>query len=128
MKIYRSITLVVALASPLIAFSFSDLSAVAEPSYQSASDNSRQNQQQQTTADNQSNSNSDRHTTAQIRRAIIGDKGLSTYAHKVKIVTANGQVTLKGPVSSEEEKQKVASDAASVVSADKVTNELTVKH
>ena len=39
----------------------------------------------------------------------------------------NGAVTLKGPVKSDEEKQKIASDAASVVSADKITNKLTVK-
>jgi hyperosmotically inducible protein len=52
---------------------------------------------------------------------------LSTYAHNVKVITLKGTVTLKGPVKSEEEKQKVASMAANVVSADKVTDELTVK-
>ena len=57
----------------------------------------------------------------------MADKGLSTYAHNVKIITVNGTVTLKGPVKSEEEKEKVASDAASIVSADRITNNLTVK-
>jgi osmotically-inducible protein OsmY len=66
-------------------------------------------------------------TTANIRKAIIADKDLSTYAHNVKIITVNGVVTLKGPVTSDGEKEKVASDAASVVSADKITNHLTVK-
>ena len=66
-------------------------------------------------------------TTASVRKAIMADKSLSTYAHNVKIITMNGAVTLKGPVKSEEEKQKVAADAASAVSPDKVTNELTVK-
>lgn len=66
-------------------------------------------------------------TTANIRKAIVADKDLSTYAHNVKIITMNGEVTLKGPVKSEEEKQKVASYATGIVSADKVTNALTVK-
>ncbi len=94
---------------------------------QTAPDNSKQNVNHSDTADNQSNAKSDRHITAKVRKAIIADKNLSTYAHNVKIITSNGAVTLKGPVKSDDEKQQVASDAASVVSADKVTNELTVK-
>ena len=96
-------------------------------STQSQRNNPDQNKNQQNTADNQSNDNSDRHTTAQIRKAIVADKSLSTYAHNVKVITLNGAVTLKGPVSSDDEKQKVASDASSVVSANKITNQLTVK-
>jgi osmotically-inducible protein OsmY len=94
---------------------------------QTAPDNSAQNKDHGITADNQANAKADRLTTANIRKAIIADKGLSTYAHNVKIITVNGAVTLKGPVTSDEEKEKVASDAASIVSADKITNHLTVK-
>jgi hyperosmotically inducible periplasmic protein len=94
---------------------------------QTAPDNSKQNKNQTQTADDQTNAKSDRLTTQKIRKAIMADKTLSTYAHNVKIVTVNGAVTLKGPVQSEEEKQKVASEAANAVSADKITNELTVK-
>jgi osmotically-inducible protein OsmY len=94
---------------------------------QTAPDNSKQNQNQNPTADNQSNATTDRQTTANIRKAIIADKNLSTYAHNIKIITSNGAVTLKGPVKSEDEKQQIATDAASVVSADKITNNLTVK-
>jgi hyperosmotically inducible periplasmic protein len=90
-------------------------------------DNSAQNKNQATTADNQTNAQDDRMTTAKVRKAIIADKDLSTYAHNVKIVTVNGTVTLKGPVKSDEEKQKVNSDAASVVSQDKIVDHLTVK-
>ena len=100
---------------------------VPTPSAQTAPDNSAQNKDQGLTADNQANAKMDRTTTANIRKAIIADKDLSTYAHNVKIVTVNGAVTLKGPVTSDGEKEKVASDAASVVSADKITNHLTVK-
>ena len=92
-------------------------------------DNSAQNkhQNQCKTADNQPNGKSDLQTTAQVRKAIIADKDLSMYAHNVKIITKGGTVTLKGPVKSDEEKQKVVSDATSVVSADKVVDQLTVK-
>jgi len=94
---------------------------------QTAPDNSNQNKNHAETADNQTNAKSDRATTQKIRKAIMADKSLSTYAHNVKIITTDGAVTLKGPVQSEDEKQKVATEAASVVSPDKVTNELTVK-
>jgi hyperosmotically inducible protein len=94
---------------------------------QTAPDNSKQNKNQTQTADNQTNAKSDRLTTQKIRKAIMADKTLSTYAHNVKVITTDGAVTLKGPVQSEDEKQKVASEAAGVVTADKITNELTVK-
>jgi hyperosmotically inducible periplasmic protein len=57
----------------------------------------------------------------------MADKSLSTYAHNVKIITQNGSVTLKGPVHSDDEKEKIASAAASVVGSEKVTNQITVK-
>ncbi len=99
----------------------------AQSNSQSQPDNSARNVNHSTTADNQDNAKSDRITTANVRKAIIADKGLSMYAHNVKIITLNGAVTLKGPVKSEDEKQKVMSDAASVVSQDKITDQLTVK-
>src|SRR6202789_3469955 len=92
---------------------------------QTAPDNCNQNKNQNPTADNQSNAQPDRMTTAKIRKAITADKTLSTYAHNVKIITLNGAVTLKGPVTSDEEKQKIAAMAANIVSASKVTDELT---
>jgi hyperosmotically inducible protein len=90
-------------------------------------DNTAQNKGDTQTADKQSNAKADRDITAKVRKEIVGDKDLSTYAHNVKVITVNGAVTLKGPVKSEDEKAKVAELASNVVSADKVTNELTVK-
>jgi hyperosmotically inducible periplasmic protein len=92
-----------------------------------APDNSNQNKGQTQTADNQSNAKADRDITAKVRKEIMADKDLSTYAHNVKVITTNGAVTLKGPVKTEDEKAKVAELAANVVPAEKVTNELTVK-
>jgi hyperosmotically inducible periplasmic protein len=45
----------------------------------------------------------------------------------VKVITQNGQVTLKGPVRSGEEKRAVEAKAAEVAGEGKVTSELTVK-
>ena len=99
----------------------------ASPSASSAPDNTARNKGQTTTADQQKEGTSDREITKKIRQAVIADKSLSTYAHNVKIIAQNGSVTLKGPVHSDDEKEKIASLAASVVGADKVTNQITVK-
>lgn len=97
------------------------------PQTTTAPDNSGQNKAPGSTADQQSNHKSDVAITRKIRKSIIADKSLSTYAHNVKIITRHGMVTLKGPVTSEDEKQAVASKAEAVAgSADMVKNELTV--
>jgi len=96
-----------------------------------ASDNTKMNQRDRNpnepTADQQQNNLSDRDLTQQIRKAIEADKDLSTYAHNVKVIAQNGQVTLKGPVRSEEEKRAVEAKAREVAGKGKVTSELTVK-
>src|SRR3569623_3756116 len=92
-----------------------------------APDNSARNKAHANTADNQKESASDREITRKIRRSITSEKSLSTYAHNVKIITQDGQVTLKGPVRDDNEKQMIASKAAEVVGAEKVNDQLTVK-
>lgn len=92
-----------------------------------APDNTANNKQHDVTADQQSNTQADLAITQKIRKALIADKSLSTYAHNVKIITVNGVVTLKGPVKTEDEKQKVGSKAGEVVDLSKIDNQLTVK-
>lgn len=93
-----------------------------------AADNTKMNQHDRMpNADQQPNERSDRDLTQQVRKAIVGDKSLSSYAHNVKVIAQNGQVTLKGPVRSEEEKRAIESKAAEVAGEGKVTSELTVK-
>jgi osmotically-inducible protein OsmY len=99
----------------------------ASPPSSTAPDNSSQNKKNDKTADNQKENGSDRETTQKIRQSIVADKSLSTYAHNVKIITQGGQVTLKGPVRNESEKDTIASKAADVAGTDKVNNQLTVK-
>jgi hyperosmotically inducible protein len=75
----------------------------------------------------QPTSSADRDTAKKIRKAIVDDKSLSTYAHNVKILARDGQVTLRGPVRSEAEKQAIADKATEVAGAGNVTNELSVE-
>lgn len=116
--------------TPLIAQQPADQSASA-PADNTPADNTKVNQRDQnaneSTADQQKNNRSDRDLTQQIRKAIMSDKSLSTYAHNVKIITQNGMVTLKGPVRSEEEKKAIEAKAAEVAGPDKVTDQLDVK-
>ncbi len=58
--------------------------------------NTRDREKTAPTADQQKENRSDREVTREIRRSLIKDKALSTYAHNVKIITRNGQVHLKG--------------------------------
>ena len=89
--------------------------------------NERHNQPGEANADRQSNAQSDLDLTAKIRRSIVDDKSLSTSAHNVKIIAQNGQVTLKGPVRSEAEKNAIQQQASSIAGQPNVKNELDVQ-
>jgi|SRR5580698_8512990 hyperosmotically inducible protein len=114
-----------------LAVSGSSLMAQQSADQTTAADNTKVNQRDQNTnqptADQQQNNRSDRDITQQIRKSIMDDKSLSTYAHNVKIITQNGQVTLKGPVRSEEEKRAVEAKANEIAGEGKVTNQLAIK-
>src|ERR1039457_4134708 len=85
--------------------------------------NKRDRNKNEPTADQQKNNRSDRDITQQIRQSVMKDKSLSTYAHNVKIITQDGQVTLKGPVRSEEEKRAIETKATEVAGEHRVTSE-----
>lgn len=88
--------------------------------------NSRDRVDHARTADQQTNRHSDLAITRNIRRTLAADKTLSTYAHNVKIITQHGDVTLKGPVRTEDEKRIVEAKATDVAGAGHVTNQLAV--
>ena len=71
---------------------------------------------------------SDVELTRRIRRAVVKDPSLSVMAHNVKIVSANGSVTLRGPVKTEAEKDAIGSKAQAIAGADRVNNEIEVKN
>jgi len=89
-------------------------------------DNTKVNKDTSPTADQQKMNASDRELAQKVRKAIVDDKTLSTYAHNVKVIARDGTVTLKGPVRSAEEKTAVEAKATEAAGAGKVTNELTI--
>lgn len=78
------------------------------------------------TADQQKENGTDRNLVKKIRQSLVNDKSLSTYAHNVKVVAQGGQVTLKGPVRSEEEKRSVEAKAIEIAGVGRVTNEIRI--
>ncbi len=111
-------------ALAVLATSMTTVSAQIQP------DNTGMNKGDQSksamTADKQKMNASDRALTQKIRKAVISDKSLSTYAHNVKIVSRDGMVTLKGPVRSDNEKHAIVARAAEAAGADKVTDQMSV--
>jgi hyperosmotically inducible protein len=105
------------------------LSAIAQDT--PAADNTKKNERDRSgetrTSGNQSNSPEDVKITATIRRAIVRDHSLSATAKNVKIITANGVVTLRGPVRDEAEKTKIAELAQSAAGNAQIDNQLEVK-
>ena len=79
------------------------------------------------TPQDQSNSKEDRELLAAVRRAIVGDKSLSTMAHNVKLLVEGGVLTLRGPVKNADEKAKVESLAKQVKGITSTDNQLDVK-
>ena len=79
------------------------------------------------TPTDQGESESDRRITADIRRAVLAEEGLSVNAQNCKIICRDGVVTLRGVVASEAESQKIQSKAASVVGVRSVINQLEVR-
>src|SRR6266480_7099342 len=94
----------------LASISIISLTAVAADEKAKA-DNTATNQRDRSgetnTSGNQSNSSADLKITQAIRRALMKDGELSTTAKNIKVITANGQVTLRGPVKTAQEKSKI---------------------
>lgn len=97
---------------------------------QTAPDNTKVNTRDRAkgavTADQQKENAGDRELTRKIRQSLINDKTLSTYAHNVKVIAQGGQVTLKGPVRTDEEKRSVEAKATEVAGSGHVTNQMSV--
>jgi len=79
------------------------------------------------TADQAKNDRSDRELMQKIRKDVVSDKSLSTYAHNVKIIADHGKVTLRGPVRSEDERKSIEAKAVAAAGDGNVTNQLTIK-
>jgi hyperosmotically inducible periplasmic protein len=79
------------------------------------------------TSGDQSNSSADIKTTQAIRQALMKDGELSMTAKNIKVITANGRVTLRGPVNTAQEKAKIDQLAKSAAGGAQIDNQLDVK-
>lgn len=65
--------------------------------------------------------------TAEIRKQILAHENMSVIARNVKVITADGKVTLRGPVNSAEEKDVIDGIAKKVAGKENVDNQIEVK-
>jgi hyperosmotically inducible protein len=112
----------------LSAFSLAALAAgdeKAKPDNPATNERDRSGETQ--TSGDQSNSSADLKITQAIRQALMKDRELSTTAKNIKIITANGQVTLRGPVKTAQEKAKIDQIAKSAAGGAQIDDQLDVK-
>jgi hyperosmotically inducible periplasmic protein len=99
----------------------------ADPAPDNTGKNQRDRSGQNPTSQDQSNNADDLKVTQAIRQAIVKDDTLSANAKNVKIITAGGKVTLRGPVNSTGEKEKIGKVATDASGNRQVDNQLEVK-
>jgi osmotically-inducible protein OsmY len=106
------------------------LAVTATATAQTAPDNTKVNKRDRAegavTADQQKETAADRELARKIRRALVKDDALSTYAHNVKVIAIGGTVTLRGPVRSAEEKAAVEAKAVEIAGKEHVKNLLSI--
>ncbi|HLP17175.1 MAG TPA: BON domain-containing protein [Bacteroidota bacterium] len=90
--------------------------------------NKRDRYDENLTPTDQSNKPEDLELTRKIRAEIIDQEGMSVNARNIKIITVNGRVTLRGPVNSVDEKDRIAEIAGKFATAGHVDNQLEVKN
>src|SRR5437762_12672798 len=90
--------------------------------------NQRDRSAETKTSGDQSNNSADLRTTQAIRQALMKDGELSTTAKNIKVITTNGQVTLRGPVKTAQEKAKIDHLAKSAAGGAKINNQLDDKY
>jgi osmotically-inducible protein OsmY len=107
------------------------LAVVADDNEKAKPDNTETNERDRSgetkTSGDQSNSSADLKITQAIRQALMKDSELSTTAKNIKIITANRQVTLRGPVKTAQEKAKVDQIARSAAGGAQIDDQLDVK-
>ena len=117
------LTLASVIALPVWAFAADDKNNDADNSAK----NERDRNQQTLTPGDQSETEEDRKLTQAIRQAVMKEDSLTMTAKNVKIITAQGKVTLRGPVNSAEEKTKINDLAKAAAGKVPVDNQLEVK-
>ena len=118
--------IILALAS-LSVISLAALAEDEKANPDNTSINERDRSGETKTSGDQSNSSADLKTTQAIRQALMKDGELSMTAKNIKVITANGRVTLRGPVKTAQEKTKIDQLAKSASGGAQIDNQLDVK-
>lgn len=111
---------------PVLAENLTPPTLLAQTAPDNTGKNVRDRDDKTLTPADQSSNEADVELTRRIREAVVADKSLSTNAHNVKIITVDGVVTLRGPVSSAQERAKVAETAQKLAGTKQVENQLEV--
>jgi hyperosmotically inducible periplasmic protein len=111
----------------LSAFSLAALAGNEKAEPDNTAINERDRSGETKTSGDQSNSSADLKTTQAIRQALMKDGELSMTAKNIKVITANGHVTLRGPVKTAQEKAKIDQLAKSAAGGAQIDNQLDVK-
>jgi hyperosmotically inducible periplasmic protein len=111
----------------LSAFSLAALAGNEKTEPDNTATNERDRSGETKTSGDQSNGSADLKTTQAIRQALMKDGGLSMTAKNIKVITANGYVTLRGPVKTAQEKAKIDQLAKSAAGGAQIDNQLDVK-
>lgn len=110
--------------------SFGILISLSLPTLAAREDNTKINERDKSnrsiTASQQTSGEMDLYLVSRIRKDIMAEKDMSTYAKNIKIVALDGQVTVKGPVRTRDEALKILAFAKSAAGASNVTSELSV--
>jgi hyperosmotically inducible periplasmic protein len=118
--------LILALAS-LSAISLAAMAGNEKTKPDNTAINERDRSGETKTSGDQSNSSPDLKTTQAIRQALMKDGELSMTAKNIKVIAANGQVTLRGLVKTAQEKAKIDQLAKSAAGGAQIDNQLDVK-
>lgn len=114
-------------AVSLTAIAADDKSKADNTAVDNTAVNERDRSNETKTSGDQSNSAADLKITQAIRQALMKDGELSTTAKNIKVITTNGQVTLRGPVKTAQEKAKIAQLARSAAGDVQIVDQLDVK-
>lgn len=129
MKIASALMLIAALALPVLAEE-AGTGSTGKASRVEADNTGRNVRDRETlslTPVDQGSNEADLKTTQSIRKALMDAEDLSMAAKNVKVITSNGQVTLRGPVKTAAEKSRIEAIAKQMTPAGKVDNQLEIK-
>jgi len=126
-QLIRFVSLLILLCTVGLVWAQQDQPSTGSQEHDNTKTNRRDRSPDEPTAQQQKENDADRTLARQVRRALVKDQSLSTYAHNIKVIAQNGVVTLKGPVHSDQEKQAIEAKAAEAAGgADKVKSEIEV--